>query len=165
MIKRLLIAVVLLGVVCGGIVYFNMFRNQAIQDFFATMEAPPVAVSAQTAEAGEWQPGLEAIGTVSAAAGIDVAVETSGVVEAVNFGSNDQVEQGDVWSSWTIPSSRPILKRPVRPCFSASRPWRVQPRCKAAASAQRPMCRRPRRPPSRTALRSRASRRCSARRS
>jgi membrane fusion protein (multidrug efflux system) len=96
MIKRLLIAVVLLGVVCGGIVYFNMFRNQAIQDFFATMEAPPVAVSAQTAEAGEWQPGLEAIGTVSAAAGIDVAVETSGVVEAVNFGSNDQVEQGDV---------------------------------------------------------------------
>lgn len=96
MIKRLLIAIVLLGVVCGGIVYFNMFRNQAIQDFFATMETPPVAVSAQTAEAGEWQPGLEAIGTVSAASGIDVAVETSGVVEAVNFGSNDQVEQGDV---------------------------------------------------------------------
>ena len=36
MIKRFLIAFVLLVIVCGGLVGFNLFRDHAIQQYFAT---------------------------------------------------------------------------------------------------------------------------------
>ena len=43
MIKRLIIAVLLLGIVVGGIVGFNLFRTQMIEQFFAGMQPPAVA--------------------------------------------------------------------------------------------------------------------------
>jgi len=91
MIKRLLIAVVLLTVVVGGIVGFNMFRAQAIQGFFAGMQPPPVTVSVIEAEPMTWRPGVEAIGTASAARGVDLAVETGGIVQSILFSANDRV--------------------------------------------------------------------------
>lgn len=96
MIKRLLIAVVLLVIVCGGLVYFNMFRNQAIEQFFASRQQPAVPVQVVTAEPISWRPGIEAIGTSRAAQGIELSLETSGRIEAVNFTSNDTVEAGQV---------------------------------------------------------------------
>ncbi|AZN71815.1 efflux RND transporter periplasmic adaptor subunit [Georhizobium profundi] len=96
MIKRFLIAFVLLAVVCGGLVYFNIFRNQAIENFFATMQQPALPVQTVTAEPASWQPGIEAIGTVSAVRGVDLAVEAGGVVREVNFTSNDAIEEGTV---------------------------------------------------------------------
>lgn len=48
------------------------------------------------AEAIAWVPTLEAIGTVYARRGIDLAVETGGVVREVNFEANDTVEEGQV---------------------------------------------------------------------
>lgn len=96
MIKRLLIAIVLLGVVCGGLVYFNMFRNQAIQDFFATMQQPAMPVSVETVESSTWQPGIWAIGTARSARGVELALEAAGVVRDVNFTSNDVVAEGDL---------------------------------------------------------------------
>jgi membrane fusion protein (multidrug efflux system) len=41
MIKRFVIAFVLLVLVAGGLVGFNLFRERAIQQFFANMQAPP----------------------------------------------------------------------------------------------------------------------------
>ena len=57
MIWRFLLAVVLLGVVVGGIVGFNMFRDKAIEGFFASMQPPPVTVSVIEAEPSTWTPG------------------------------------------------------------------------------------------------------------
>jgi len=96
MIKRFLIAIVLLALVCGGIVYFNMFRDQAIRDFFANMPRPPVTVSTQTVEPITWTPGIEAIGTVSAIRGVDLTVETAGVVKEIQFSANQKVVDGDI---------------------------------------------------------------------
>lgn len=96
MIKRFLIAIVFVAVVVGGIVGFNMFRNQAIQDFFANQQQPAFAVDTVVAEAGQWRPGIEAIGTVYSARGIDLAVETNGVVQSVGFTANDRVEEGQL---------------------------------------------------------------------
>ncbi|WP_099866007.1 efflux RND transporter periplasmic adaptor subunit [Pararhizobium haloflavum] len=96
MIKRFLIAFVLLAVVCGGLVYFNMFRNQAIQDFFANQQQPAVPVATETVEALSWQPGIEAIGTLRAVRGVDLSVEAGGVVRDVTFTSNDEVEEGEL---------------------------------------------------------------------
>lgn len=96
MIKRFLIAIVFVAVVVGGIVGFNMFRDRMIADFFANMPATAYPVSIVSAENGEWQPGIEAIGTVYASRGIDLAVETGGVVRSVEFKANDEVEEGQL---------------------------------------------------------------------
>ncbi|MCQ0969885.1 efflux RND transporter periplasmic adaptor subunit [Paracoccus sp. TK19116] len=96
MIKRLIIAVVLLVLVVGGLVGFNLFRDKMIADVFANMPVQPSAVSTVTVEPTEWQPGIEAIGTVNAAQGVDLAVESAGIVREINFRSNQRVEQGDV---------------------------------------------------------------------
>jgi membrane fusion protein (multidrug efflux system) len=96
MIKRLVIAFVVLVVVGGGLVGFNVFRDQAIKGFFANRPRPTVTVSAHTVEAVTWRPTIEAIGTVSAQRGVDLAVEVAGVVEEIAFRANDQVATGQV---------------------------------------------------------------------
>jgi membrane fusion protein (multidrug efflux system) len=94
MIKRLVLAIVLLGLVVGGIVGFNLFRARMISEFFAGQRPPPVTVSAIEAEPTTWRPGVEAIGTARAAQGVELAVEAAGVVEEVRFRANERVEAG-----------------------------------------------------------------------
>lgn len=96
MIKRLLIAIVLLAIVAGGVVGFNIFRDQAIEDFFANMPASNVTVSTVTVETGEWMPAIEAIGTVHASRGVDLTVEATGIITSVDFTANQQVAKNDV---------------------------------------------------------------------
>ncbi|MCI2393763.1 efflux RND transporter periplasmic adaptor subunit [Aliiroseovarius sediminis] len=92
--KRLAIAIVLLGLLVGGIVGFNMFRDKMIADFFAGMTAPPVAVSVVEVEPIDWKSGIDAIGTALSAQGVDLAVEAGGLVREVQFEPNDKVEEG-----------------------------------------------------------------------
>ncbi|MBN8245444.1 efflux RND transporter periplasmic adaptor subunit [Nitratireductor aquimarinus] len=96
MIKRLLIAIVLLAVLAGGIVGFNMFRDQAIEQFFANMPVPTVTVSTVEAEEARWTPSIEAIGTVNANQGVDLTVETTGIVTDILFEANQQVEKDQI---------------------------------------------------------------------
>jgi membrane fusion protein, multidrug efflux system len=96
MIKRMVIAIVLLVVISGGLVGFNLFRQKAIEDFFATMQQPALTVSATEVEVIKWQPVIEAFGTVGAAQGVDLAAQTAGVVEDILFEANDRVEQGQL---------------------------------------------------------------------
>lgn len=96
MIKRFAIALVLLVLVCGGLVGFNLFRTKMIKNFFATMQRPAVTVSTIAAAPMTWTPDIEAIGTVSAAQGVDVATQTAGVVKTVAFHSNDQIKAGQL---------------------------------------------------------------------
>ncbi|MCF6108618.1 efflux RND transporter periplasmic adaptor subunit [Mesorhizobium muleiense] len=92
MIKRFIIAFILLVLVCGGIVGFNLFRDNAMQQFFATMKPPAATVSTMTVKPSEWTPGVEAIGTVSAVRGVDLAVEAAGIVKDILFHANQKVE-------------------------------------------------------------------------
>tara|TARA_R110002124_G_scaffold100168_8_gene246897 strand:+ start:4474 stop:5694 length:1221 start_codon:yes stop_codon:yes gene_type:complete len=96
MIKRFVITLLLLALVVGGLVGFNMFRDQMIEDFFANRAAPTLPVDTVVAEAGPWTPALEAIGTVYSRRGIDLAVEAGGVVREIGFAANDRVEQGQI---------------------------------------------------------------------
>lgn len=96
MIKRFIIAFILLVIVVGGIVGFNMFRDRAIEQFFANMPVAAVTVASQTVEPQAWTPGIEAIGTVSASQGVDLTVETAGVIKDVLFRANQQVGDGEV---------------------------------------------------------------------
>ena len=96
MIKRFIIAIILLVLVCGGIVGFNIFRDNAIKQYFATMKPPAATVSTIVVKPVNWTPGIEAIGTVSAVRGVDLTVQTSGIVREVLFNANQKVEAGAV---------------------------------------------------------------------
>lgn len=96
MIKRFIIAIILLVIIVGGIVGFNLFREKAIADFFANMPKPETTVSTIKAAPVTWEPGIETIGTVGASRGVDLTVETTGIVKDINFKSNDKVEDNAV---------------------------------------------------------------------
>jgi membrane fusion protein (multidrug efflux system) len=93
-IKRFIIAILLLAVVVGGIVGFNMFRENAISQFFANMPVAPSPVSTVKVEPVTWTPDIQALGTVGASRGVDLTVETTGIVQSVNFTSNQKVATG-----------------------------------------------------------------------
>lgn len=96
MIKRFIIAAVLLILVIGGLVGFNIFRSKAIENYFAAMPRPTTTVSTSTVETATWNPTIPAIGTVRANNGVDLSVESAGVVKEILFTANDQIAQGDV---------------------------------------------------------------------
>lgn len=96
MVKRFVIAIILLIIVAGGIVGWQMFRDYAMQQFFANMPVQPMTVSTVKIEPVTWTPGIETIGTVSAAQGVDLTVETNGIVKERPFDANQQVTKDAV---------------------------------------------------------------------
>ncbi|MBA4351659.1 MAG: efflux transporter periplasmic adaptor subunit [Rhodobacter sp.] len=96
MVKRLIIAIILLGAIGGGLVWFNMFRDNMITQIFANMPQQPATVSTVEAQPVTWTPVIEAIGTVNAAQGVDLTVESAGVVKEILFEPNTTVDVGAV---------------------------------------------------------------------
>jgi len=94
MYKRLIIAIVLLGMIVGGIVWFKSFRDGMIAQFLGGMVPPPVPVTTEMVEPVTWQPGIDAIGTSLSARGVDLAIESGGVVRAIRFAANDTISEG-----------------------------------------------------------------------
>ncbi|TIP39660.1 MAG: efflux RND transporter periplasmic adaptor subunit [Mesorhizobium sp.] len=66
-------------------------RDAGIKQYFATMKPPAATVSTVTVKPSVWTPGIEAIGTVSAVRGVDLTVETSGIVKEILFHANQKV--------------------------------------------------------------------------
>lgn len=60
----------------------------------AARPVPPVAVAVERARLERWHPQLNAIATLEAAHGVDVAAEVDGVVSAILFESGQSVEAG-----------------------------------------------------------------------
>lgn len=96
MFKRLFIAVILLGLIAGGIVWFKYFREGMIAQYMAGAVPPPVPVTALTVEPIAWEPGFEAVGTAISARGVDLAIESSGLVQSIEFAPNAVVTEGQV---------------------------------------------------------------------
>lgn len=90
-----LILLVLVAVV-GGIVGFNFLRDNGIKQYFATMKPPAATVSTTIVKPISWTPGIEAIGTVSAVRGVDLTVETAGIVKEILFHANQKVKANAV---------------------------------------------------------------------
>jgi membrane fusion protein, multidrug efflux system len=94
MIKRMVIMLVAVGVVLGGVFGFQLFKAAMIRKFMSTMAQPPQTVTASKAATSEWQPKLEAVGSLRAVKGADLSLEVSGVVGTISFNSGDDVEEG-----------------------------------------------------------------------
>ena len=87
----MLAAVAALVVLIGGIKGFQIYRT--IQGFKAK-GTPKVTISAAQAEYSPWQPTLEAVGSLKAVHGADLAAEVSGIVESCEFESGENVKAG-----------------------------------------------------------------------
>jgi len=94
MTRRMVIMLIAVAVVLGGIFGFQAFKAVMIRKFISAMGSPPQTVSATKAGYSEWQPNIEAVGSLRAVKGADLSLEVSGVVDSISFQSGDDVEQG-----------------------------------------------------------------------
>jgi membrane fusion protein (multidrug efflux system) len=95
MIKRFLIAAVLVALFLGGVAYFNLvFKPAMIKDFVSKMKPPAATVTAEVARTKAWVDKVQSIGTLMAIKGIDVAPEVGGIVKEYYFESGNDVEKG-----------------------------------------------------------------------
>jgi membrane fusion protein (multidrug efflux system) len=96
MIKRMLVMLILVGAVLGGAFGFKAFVDVKVKEFMAGAGNPPQTVSTTRAVVAQWQPQLEAVGSLRAVRGADLSLEVPGVVEEINFRSGDEVQAGAV---------------------------------------------------------------------
>jgi len=94
MTKRMIIMLVAVGILLGGIFGFQAFKSHMIKNFMAAQAAPVQTVSAIKATEAAWQPRLEAVGSLTAHQGTDLAPEVSGIVTSIHFKSGEQVKSG-----------------------------------------------------------------------
>ncbi len=94
MTSRMLIMLGVVALVFGGIFGWQALKAHFIKQFFASMSAPPQTVSTTVAAFQEWQPQLEAVGSMRAVKGADLALEVSGIVDEIAFQSGQDVDAG-----------------------------------------------------------------------
>jgi membrane fusion protein, multidrug efflux system len=96
MTKRMVIMLVGVAIVLGGVFGFQAFKAVMIKKFMASMAVQTQTVSATRASLSQWQPQIEAVGSLRALNGADLSLEVSGVVGSISFQSGDDVKAGDV---------------------------------------------------------------------
>jgi membrane fusion protein (multidrug efflux system) len=92
--KRVIIVLAVVGVVGGLLFGFQIFKGIMIAKFMNPGTLPPQTVSTIAAKAQDWQPTISAVGTLRAARGADLSVETAGIVDEINFESGQEVKAG-----------------------------------------------------------------------
>ena len=96
MIKRFVIAAIIVGLFLGGVGYFNLvFKPKMIGEFMAKMVPPPATVTSEIARTETWTGRVRAIGTLVAIRGVDVAPQVGGIVVDYYFDSGEDVEKGE----------------------------------------------------------------------
>jgi multidrug efflux system membrane fusion protein len=83
-----------LGVLVGGLVWFNYFRGQMIKQFFANNKPPPTMVSAAEAKSEVVPNLLTAVGGLAAVHQVDVSADVNGRVTEIKFQPGTRVEAG-----------------------------------------------------------------------
>ena len=96
MIKRMLIMFILVGAVLGGLFGFKAFVGGKIKEAMAGMANLPQTVSAVKAASSDWQPRIDAVGSLRAVRGAELSLEVPGVVDEIAFQSGDEVKAGHV---------------------------------------------------------------------
>lgn len=93
--RRLLITFAALLAVVGGLAFL---KYQSISGMMAKLATPkpPISVSASAATAQDWQYRLPAIGTLTAAQGVEVSSEVNGTISQLNFESGQALKKGQL---------------------------------------------------------------------
>jgi membrane fusion protein, multidrug efflux system len=94
MLIRMVIMLAAVTLVFGGLYGFQMFKAAIIKKVMSAVASQPQTVSTARAGYSEWQPKIEAVGSLRAVKGADLSLEVSGVVDSISFGSGDDVAEG-----------------------------------------------------------------------
>ncbi|HML92063.1 efflux RND transporter periplasmic adaptor subunit [Methyloceanibacter sp.] len=95
MIKRFVIAGLIMGALVGAVWWFNFsFKPQMIADFMSKMTPPAASVTAEPAKLERWPDRVHAVGTLDATQGLWIAPEVGGIVSEYYFDSGQDVEEG-----------------------------------------------------------------------
>lgn len=94
MTKRMIIMLLLVGALLGAVFGFKAFKAHMIKKFLASQGTPVQTVSTITAGEQTWQPQIEAVGSLVARQGTDLAPEVSGIVSRIHFKSGQDVKAG-----------------------------------------------------------------------
>ena len=86
---------ILVGILFGGIFSYQIFKAHMIKKYMSQNSAPAVTVSTTKAVFEEWQPKIQASGSLRAVRGVDVTSEIAGLVRNIYFKSGMKVQQGD----------------------------------------------------------------------
>jgi membrane fusion protein (multidrug efflux system) len=85
---------VLIGLLLGGVFGFKAFVAQMMKKGIAAQASPPQTVSVAQAEIKEWQPQIDAVGSLKASRGADLTSEVTGVVSKIHFQSGSIAKAG-----------------------------------------------------------------------
>ena len=97
MIKPLVILFLAVAVLTGGIYGWHVFvAKKFIEPMMKGMASAPQTVSTTIAAASNWQPRSQALGTLRAVRGADLAAQASGVVDKIHIESGTEVAAGTV---------------------------------------------------------------------
>jgi membrane fusion protein (multidrug efflux system) len=86
----MIVGVLVLVAVIGFVVARGIMKQIAQ----GSVPPPPVVVTAMKASRQEWQPQLNAVGSLRALRGVDVTTEIAGLVREIHFKSGDEVKSG-----------------------------------------------------------------------
>jgi len=90
----MLIMFVAVGLILGGVFGYITFKNRMTKQFMMSQGQPVQTVSTTTANAMEWLPRLQAIGSLRAVQGVELSAEVAGMVTGIYFQQGENVEKG-----------------------------------------------------------------------
>ena len=90
---RLAVVLALMIVLVGGAVGWHLLGAHFIRLAMAQNASVPQTVSTATAEYSDWQPKVEAVGSLRAIHGVQVTTEVAGLVRKVDFESGAEYRQ------------------------------------------------------------------------
>lgn len=91
MMKRMILMLLAVTLVLGGVFGYKIFVGMMIKKTIASAGMPAQTVSTTKAALQDWQPKLEAVGTLRAVNGADLSSEVAGIVQSINFESGSEV--------------------------------------------------------------------------
>jgi len=92
--KRMILMLIAVAVFLGLLVGFNVFKGVMIKRALAAAPDPPQVVTTTQARTEKWQLTQNAVGTVRARRGADLAFEVAGVVVKIDAVAGSEVRQG-----------------------------------------------------------------------
>ena len=94
--KWTLSMLLLVVLIFGSVIGFNLFKQKMMGEYFANMPVPSFPVTTTEITPKDWTPRIAAIGFIEPIQGVAISNETSGVVRTIHFESGQQVSKGDI---------------------------------------------------------------------
>ena len=94
--KWTLSMLLLVVLIFGSVIGFNLFKQKMMGEYFANMPIPSFPVTTTEINPKAWSPRVAAIGFIEPIQGINISNEASGIVRAIHFESGQKVKAGDI---------------------------------------------------------------------